>query len=352
VLIFVILDRPVSIGQKLMIQEALNQNSVGGIVALAKRLLFFSLFFEGFFAILLFIRFLPDLGFTHSLSYALFFSISAFNNAGISLWPDSLTRYEGDITVNILVSVLVMVGGIGFTVMNDIWEKRRWRAFHLHTKLMLAGTLVINIFAVALIYFIEFDNPKTIGSLSAGEAFWGAFFQGIMTRSGGFNTVDIGGLEPATLFLMMILMFIGSGSVSTGGGIKLTTFICLWAMVIAFIRKKKVPILMKRTIHNYDIFKALTITLLSIGMIFAALFILLLTEKPELSFIHIAFEVVSAFGTTGLSAGVTPHLSVPGQLVMIVMMVFGKLGPLTILFSVAERSTDNIRYPTGKLFIG
>ena len=152
---------------------------------------------------------------------------------------------------------------------------------------------------------------------------------------------------------MMILMFIGAGSVSTGGGIKLSTFLCLMAMIIAFIRKKNEPVFLKRSVHRYDIFKALTITLLSIGVIFAAILILLLSEKPTLSFLQIAFEVVSAFGTVGLSTGITPQLSAIGQLVIAFMMIFGKLGPLTLIFSIATRNgNDDIRYPSGKLFIG
>ena len=151
---------------------------------------------------------------------------------------------------------------------------------------------------------------------------------------------------------MIMFMFIGAGSVSTGGGIKLTTFLCLMAMISAFIKRKKAPVILRRTIHRYNIYKALTVTLLSVGVIFSALFLLLVIEQPGIPFLKMAFETVSAFGTTGFSTGVVSHLSPLGQIILSLMMIFGKLGPLTFLFSVAQRENEAIRYPHGKLFIG
>jgi trk system potassium uptake protein len=352
VVIFVVLDRPISISQRLMIQEALNQSSLSGITKLAKRLFFFSLFFEGFIAILLAIRFVPEFGWKHGLIHAAFLSVSAFNNSGFALWPDSLAHFVGDPTVNILVTALIIVGGIGFTVMIDIWDKKKWRAFSLHTKMMLLGTLVLNVIAVLVFLAIEFNNPQTLGPLHHSDKIWAAYFQGISARTSGFSTIDMSLLEPSTKFFIMILMFIGAGSVSTGGGIKVTTLVCLLSMVVAYIRKTREPVFMKRSIHRSDIFKALAITTLAVSVIFSAVFILLLIEKPTFSFLDIAFEVVSAFGTVGFSTGVVAHFSTAGQFVIICMMIFGKLGPLTLMFTIATRGNDDIRYPRGKLFIG
>ncbi|GGE50133.1 ktr system potassium uptake protein B [Pullulanibacillus camelliae] len=352
VLIFLLVERSISIKQRLMIQEALNQNSLGGIVKLAKRLLMFSLFFEGFMAILLGFRLIPEWGWGKGMSYAIFHAISAFNNAGYSLWPDSLTRYAGDPVINLLFSASIMIGGLGFTVLNDVWDKKKWRAYRLHTKVMLLGTVILNAIAMVLIFLLEYDNPLTLGHLPLHDKVWTAFFQATTTRTAGFNTVPIQDLRPETLFLMMILMFIGAGSVSTSGGIKLTTAVCLMMMVVAYVRKQKEPTLMRRSIHHDDIFKALTITILAIGMIFTAIFILLISERSSFTFLQIGFEVVSAFGTVGLSTGITPELSPVGQWVIILVMIFGKLGPLTMVFSIASRTRDDIRYPSGKLFIG
>ena len=352
ILIFLLIEKSISIKQSLLIQEALNQNSLGGIVKLIKRLFTFSLFFESLMALLFAFRFIPELGWSKGIGYAIFHSISAFNNAGYSLWPDSLTRYARDPVINILFSISIMLGGLGFTVLNDIWDKKRWRAYLLHTKVMLLGTMMINAIAMIVIFLLEYDNPLTLSHLPFHDRVWTAFFQATTTRTAGFHTVSIQDLHPETRFLMMILMFIGAGSVSTSGGIKLTTAVCLVMMVYAYIRKQNEPTLMHRSIHQEAIFKALTITTLSIGMIFTAIFIMLISEKSSITFFQIAFEVVSAFGTVGLSTGITPELSPVGQWVIILVMIFGKLGPLTMVFSTSSRTQDHIRYPSGKLFIG
>ncbi|MFC4619616.1 TrkH family potassium uptake protein [Camelliibacillus cellulosilyticus] len=352
-LIFLLIDRPISMKQRIMMQEALNQSSLGGILKLVRRLLIFSLLFEGVFTLVLAIRFIPQLGFWRGFIYAGFNAVSAFNNAGVTLWPDNLIRYVHDPIVNFAICALIILGGIGFTVLNDIWDKKKWREFGLHTKLMLIGTVVINIIAFLIIFAIEFNNGKTIGHMDIGHKGLAAFFQTITSRSAGFSTVDIGLLEPATQFFMMMLMFIGAGSVSTGGGIKLSTFICLMAMVIAYIRRQNEPVFMERTIPRADIFKALAITLIGGTIIFIGLFLLLLTENGSLSFSQLTFEAVSAFGTVGLSTGITAQLSAAGQIVLALMMIFGKLGPLTVMFALArDRGHDAIRYPRGKLFIG
>ena len=310
------------------------------------------MFFEAFIAIILAIQLIPEIGWGRGTAYAAFLSVSAFNNSGFALWSDSLSRFVGDPVINIAITVLVIVGGIGFTVMNDIWDKKRWLAFSLHTKLMLIGTILINIIAILVIFLIEYNNPYTLGSLHGTDKFWAAYFQGISARTSGFSTLDISQMEPASQFFMIILMFIGSGSVSTGGGIKITTFVCLLAIIIAYLRKTNEPIFMERSINRFDSYKALTITLLSLGVILLAIFVLLLIEKPSITFLQIAFEVVSAFGTVGFSTGVVGQMSMAGQFIIILMMIFGKLGPLTIMLSIATRGNDDIRYPRGKLFIG
>nr|WP_239540971.1 TrkH family potassium uptake protein [Pullulanibacillus pueri] len=351
-LMLLLMEKTITIKQRLMIQEALNQSSLGGIMKLARRLFFFSMFFEVFFACILGVHLIPRLGVMKGLGYAIFHSVSAFNNSGISLWSDSLMGFVGDPIMNVAISLLFMLGGIGFSVMNDVWDKKKWRELNLHTKVMLTGTLIVNCIAILLFLALEYDNVHTLGQLSIHDRLWAGYFQGVVPRTAGFNTIDITQLRPETQFLLMALMFIGAGSVSTGGGIKLSTFLCLVMMIISYIRKQKEPTIMRRSISVSDIFKALTISLISMGVILVAIFILLITEGHAFDFLQIAFEAVSSFSTTGLSNGITPHLSVVGQCVIMCLMIFGKLGPLTIVFSVASRSNDLIRYPNGKLFIG
>lgn len=352
VLIFLLMDKTISTRNRLVLQEALNQSTFGGIVLLVKRLFFFSMFFEFLFAFILFFRWLPEFGLTKSLYYSIFHAVSAFNNAGFSLFPDSMTRYVSDPIINSCLSLLIILGGLGFTVMNEIWDKKRWRSLSLHSKIMIIGTLAFNVVAFVLIFAFEAHNPKTLEALSPGGKVWASLFQGVVTRTAGFNSVNIGDLKPETLFLMMIYMFIGAGSVSTGGGIKLTTFFALLFMVGAYIRKQREPVLLERTIVFPDIFKALAVTVIAFGTVLFAIFLILIFESDRFPFINIAFEVVSAFGTVGMSTGITPHLNPASQLVICAMMIFGKLGPLSIALSLTSATTNAIRYPKGKLFIG
>ncbi|MFC7391816.1 TrkH family potassium uptake protein [Scopulibacillus cellulosilyticus] len=349
--IYLLIGKKLSIEQMMLIQEALNQNSFKGILKLARRLFFFSIFFEGFFGILLCIRFIPKLGWIKGICHGFFYAVSAFNNAGMTLTSDNLIGYAGDPVINVLISALFIIGGIGFVVINDIWDKKKWREFILHTKLMIISTVVINIIAIIIILSLEYGNPKTLGPLTHGEKFLAGYFQAVAPRSSGFNTVDTGDLRPATLFFIMILMFIGAGSISTGGGIKLSTFASLLVMITGYIRKKNEAVLMERTIHENQIFKAMTLSLLSIAIIFIAVFALLISET-KLSFLQIAFETVSAFGTVGLSTGITSQLSSFGECVIALIMIFGKLGPLTLVLSLTGREKQKVRYPDGKIFIG
>ncbi|WEG11967.1 TrkH family potassium uptake protein [Pullulanibacillus sp. KACC 23026] len=352
VLIFLLMDKKVSVRNRLLLQEALNQSTFGGIIRLVKRLLIFSLSFEVFIGLLLYIRWWPEFGPLKGFYYAMFHSISAFNNAGFSLFPDNMIRYVGDPTINLCILILVVFGGLGFTVMIDIWEKKAWRTLSVHSKIMIIGTVVMNLVGFIFIFAFEAHNPKTLGSLSTGETIWASLFQGVITRTAGFNTLNIGDLKPETLFLMMIYMFIGAGSISTGGGIKLTTFAALLFMTRAYVKRRRESVIFNRTIPSHDIFKALAITLIAFGVVLFAIFLVLIFESDRFSFLQISYEVISAFGTVGLTTGITPHLNPASQIVICLMMIFGKLGPLTIALSLTTATSEDIHYPKGKLFIG
>ena len=352
VLIFLLMDKTISTRNRLMLQEALNQSTIGGIVRLVKRLFIFSIVFEFIFAVILFFRWWHVFGPVKSLYYSIFHSISAFNNAGFSLFPDSITRYVDDPVINVCLCLLIILGGLGFTVMNEIWEKKKWRPLSLHAKIMIIGTIVFNLIAFVFIFAFEAHNTKTLGHLSLGGKIWASVFQGVVTRTAGFNSINIGDLKPETLFFMMIYMFIGAGSVSTGGGIKLTTFFALLFMTGAYIRKQREPVILERTISLRDIFKALAITVIAFAAVLFAIFLVLIFESDRFPYLNIAFEVVSAFGTVGMSTGITPHLNPASQFVICAMMIFGKLGPLSIALSLTSATRDDIRYPKGKLFIG
>ncbi|MGV3487486.1 MAG: TrkH family potassium uptake protein [Tuberibacillus sp.] len=350
VLVVMTLGKKIGLKQRLLIKEALNQTSVGGVIKLVKRLLLLSFLIEGIAVIFLTFRWAPQYGFLKGFYYSVFHVVAAFNNAGFSIWPDNLTRYIGDPVVNLVIGLLIIIGGIGFTVLSDLWTSKDFRSLSLHSKLMLTGTLALVVFGILMVFLLEYGNPKTLGSLSGTDKFWAAFFQGISPRTAGFNTLNYGDMNQTTLLLTIFLMYIGAGSASAGGGIKVTTFIVIFLSVVAFITGKSDPIVFGRRIKRESLSKALAIFVISQTLIFIAVFILTITEHAP--FLEILFEVVSAFGTVGLSMGLTMHLSIIGKLVIVVIMYLGLIGPLTIFFSLSQRQPNKIQYPSEDILTG
>lgn len=300
---------------------------------------------------LLALQWVPEMGWSKGLFYSFFHTLSAFNNAGFALAADSLMIYAGNPLVNIVISLLFISGGIGFVVIADIIEKKRFRQFALHTKLMLVGTLVINLVAMTIILLLEHGNPATLAALPDWSAkLWASWFQAVTPRSAGFNTLDTGALFPSTAFFIMGLMFIGGGSGSTAGGIKLSTFIVALLATWAFLRGRERPIVFGRSIQLDIIRKSLAIIVISLLCVSTGIFLLAITEKG--SFLDLAFEAVSAAGTVGLSRGTTTYLSPAGQSVIIVLMLIGRVGPLTIAFTLANARGESIQYPAGQVNIG
>lgn len=350
VLIVMMLGKKIGLQQRILIQEAFNQTSLGGLVRLIKILLIFTLILESAAFIILSIRWVPIYGWQEGMYQSLFHTISAFNNAGFSLWSDSLSAYVGDPIVNIVITGLFITGGIGFTVLADIWYKKKFRKLSLHSKLMIIGTLFTNIVAMLLLFVLEYANPATLGNLPITDKLWGAYFQAVTPRTAGFNTLDIGEMTTASILLLLLLMFIGAGSASTGSGIKLTTFLVIVLSTITFLRGRSETVVFERTIPQYTKIRALAITVISIMFIFLTLFVLTVTENAP--FLMLVFEVISAFGTVGLSMGITDELSTIGKQVIIVMMFIGRIGPLTLAFTLARPKKSRVRYPDEEVFTG
>jgi trk system potassium uptake protein len=351
VLIFMMLGKKIGFKERLLLQQALNQTSVGGVIKLVKYLFIFSFLVEGFAVLLLASEWVPEFGWRRGLYVSIFHSISAFNNAGFSLWSDSLMGYVGSPIVNITISFLFIVGGIGFTVLVDLWKSKTIRKLSLHTKIMVVGTFVINIFAFMMIFILEYNNPNTLAQLPFLDKLFASYFQAVTPRTAGFNSLDYGSMERSTLLLTILLMFIGAGSASTGGGIKLTTFVVISLSVFAFLKEKREIRIFRRTIDQNYIFKALAVSMISVLLVFTALFFLDMTEKNA-SFLAILFEVVSAFGTVGLSMGITGSLTAIGKWIIIIVMFVGKLGPLTLAFSLSRPDKEKIRYPKEDILTG
>ena len=347
---FILLGRKIGLKQRILMQQSMNQTEIGGIIYLAKRLLIYSIVIELIGTLFLTLRWGPEVGWLKGFYIALFHSVSAFNNAGFSTWTGGLNRFANDPTVNIVITFLFMIGGIGFTVLIDAWSKKRFKRLSLQSKIMIVGTVIINLLSIIAVFILEYSNPHTLGPLPFHDKIWVSYFQGTMPRTAGFSTIDISSLHHPTVLLMCLLMFIGAGSGSTGGGIKLTTFVTMLLCVVYFLRGKADVVIFKRTIPQSTIIRALAITFLSCGVIFIAMLILDVTEKAP--FLEIMFETVSAFSTTGASLGLTPHLSLLGRIIIILVMLIGKLGPLTFAFSFSQQQTTLIRHPKENILTG
>lgn len=351
VFIIYVVSNQFTLGQRAAMSEALNQSGQSNIRSLVRWMFGFTIGMELLGTALLSLRWVPEMGWSEGLYFSFFHAVSAFNNAGIGLRADNLVPYVGDALVNVVISVLFIAGGIGFVVIADMMGKKRFREYALHTKLMLVGTLIINVVATLLVLGLEYGNPLTLGGLASGsDQLWAAWFQAVSPRSAGFNTVDMSAILPATGMLIMVLMFIGGGSGSTGGGIKLSTFIVLLYATRAFLLSVERPVIFGRSLDTAMMLKALAIATISMLCIVTGTFVLTITEKAP--FFDLAFEVMSAFSTTGLTRGITPTLTNTGQIVIMILMLIGRVGPLTLAFTLANKRLAAIEYPSGQVNLG
>lgn len=333
------------------LKDSFNQSGRLDMRKLLGVLFGFIVFTELLGTLLLATQWVPEMGWSRGLYYSFFHSVSAFNNAGFGLASHSLATYIGNPVINMVISALFISGGIGFAVIADLRNKRHFREFALHTKLMLVATVAINLIAMLVLLLLEYGNPDTLGGLHGlGTKLWASWFQAVAPRSSGFTTIDTTHLMPATAFFVMTLMFIGAGSGSTGGGIKLTTFVVLLVATRTFLRQQRNPVLFGRSIESSMILRALAVTVMALFCVITGTFLLSLTENKP--FLDLAFEAVSAASTTGLSRGVTPDLSIAGQCVVIVLMLVGRVGPLTLAFTLANPQRADIEYPSGRVNIG
>lgn len=349
VLVLGALGIPVGMPQRLILREDLNQTSLSNITVLTGIVLKVALICELVGAALLACVFVPEFGW-NGLWQAVFHSVSAFNNAGFALHPDSLTRWVGNPVVNLVIPALFILGGIGFIVVGDIYEKRRWRTLTLHSKLMLAGTCGLILWGTLAFGALEWTNPGTLGPLSTGDRLWASWFQGVTPRTAGFNTVEIGAMHDSSSMLMMTLMLVGAGSTSTAGGIKVTTLAVLFLATIAFFRRRDELNAFGRSLGLDEVMKVLALTTLSLVLVMTGIFLVSISHDGD--FLDLAFEVVSAFGTVGLSRGATADLDGFGQGVLMVIMFIGRIGPLTLGFFLATHSVPKVRYPAGQVHLG
>lgn len=347
------LKRRISLKDRLILQEAMNQSSMEGIVRLIRRVLLYSLIIEACGALILSIRWAFDMPIGQAIYYGVFHAVTMFNNAGFDLFGDfrSLTGYVYDPVVNVVVMFLIVSGGIGFIVLSDLIDFRKQRRLSLHSKVVLTMTTTLLLVGFIVILIFEFTNPRTLGSLNWGGKFFGALFQSVTPRTAGANTIDITGLRQATQFFIVILMFIGASPGSTGGGIKTTTFTIMVGAVIAMMRGREDIVMFRYRLAQERVLKALTIALLALLLVLTVSMILSTTEEGD--FLEILFETTSAFGTVGLSMGLTPDLTVFGKVLISITMFAGRLGPLTLAYALGPKKGKELyRHPEGKMIIG
>jgi len=349
VLVLGALGIQVGMAHRLILREDLNQTSLSNLTYLSRIILIIALICEAIGALFLAFVFVPEFGW-NGVWQAVFHAVSAFNNAGFSLQSDSLTRWVGNPVVNIVIPLLFILGGLGFIVVGDIVQKRAWRRLTLHSKLMLVGTAALIVWGTVMFALLEWNNPATLGPLGIGEKLWASWFQGVTPRTAGFNTVDTGGMHDSTTMLTMTLMLVGGGSTSTAGGIKVTTLCVLLLATVAFLRRRTSLHAFGRSLGIEEVMKVLALVTISMLLVFTGLFITSISHDGE--FVDLAFEVTSAFGTVGLSRGITPELDAVGRSFIILMMFFGRVGPLAVGFFLATRAVPRVKYPAGQIYLG
>lgn len=348
-----VFKRRISLRERLLLQESMNQNTMEGIVRLIRKVLIYSLVIEGVGAALFAFRWSFDMSVGRALYFGVFHAVSLFNNAGFDLFGNysSLTAYAGDPVVNTIAILLIVAGGLGFVVLADLVDFRMKRKLTLHSKVVLSMTgLLIGTGALVILAF-EYNNPATLGGLDGMSKGWAALFQAVTPRTAGANTIDIPGMRQATQFFIVILMFIGASPGSTGGGVKTTTFAVMIGAVIAMLRGKEDIVLFRHRIREAQVMKALTVTLLALLLIVSVTTLLSTTENAP--FLVLLFESTSAFATVGLSMGLTPELSTAGKLLIAFAMFAGRVGLLTLAFAIGpKRHKQLYRHPEGKMIIG
>lgn len=348
--LMVLFRKKMFISEKLMIQETLHLYSTRDAIIVMKKIFGVAFLIEAVGAAVLFIRWLPEMGIKKSILYSVFHAVSAFCNAGLNLFSNfsSLTAYRTDLIVNIVVITLAIFGGLGFLVMADLLQQRR---FSLHSKIVLWTTLFLLLFGTFAIFGIEYLNSNTLGNLGIGNKFLASFLHSVSSRAAGFHTLPIEKMLEPTLLILMVLMFIGASPGGCGGGIKTTTFTIIFATIWATLYNKKNTIIAERKIPAELVRRSFTIFFLSIAVISTSIFLLNATET--FSIFSIAFEAVSAFGTVGLTTGITPYLTYYGKITIIITAFLGKVGALSVLMGLSgEDPKPLLEYPKEGVSIG
>lgn len=358
--LLLLLGRRFALKDKIAIQQALDRRALQGSNQILQSIVATTLLFELTGAFLLLWVFVPDVGWAKGLWFAVFHSVSAFNNAGFALFSDNLVGYQGSLLVNLVITGLIIFGGIGYEVIFELYLLARERIFRqklrtvrsLNFRVAVSTTLFLLIGGTVAIWLIEMRNTKTLGNLSLPQQLLAAWFQSVTSRTAGFNTIDNGQMSNAGLFVTIALMLVGGSPGGTAGGIKTTTARVLTSCTQAILQGKESVSIYKRQVPLSLLLKAVGVTVGSLATVIVATICISLAD-PQLDFIRILFEVASAFGTVGLSTGITAGLTPVSKLVLVATMYIGRVGVLLLIGALlGDPKPSAVRYPEESLLVG
>ena len=352
IIVFLLVGKKMSFETRELLKEERNSNSNGGITNFIKNLLLTVSLIEILGASILAYGFSKYYPLKKSIFYGLFHSVSAFCNAGFSLFTNSLEDFRYDNLISLTVSFLIILGGIGFVTVNSLFiiKKKKLKNLSLTSKFALLITFFLLTFGTMLFLVFEYNNSSTLKGMNFVDKILNSFFQSVTLRTAGFNTVPLENIKPATVFISYIFMFIGASPGSTGGGIKTTTFGILIFYAFGVLKRKEYVEVFKRRIDWELINKALAIVVISI--LYIAVIITILLSIENFSTDRVIYEVISAFSTTGLSMGITASLGIISKFLIIITMFIGRLGPMTVALAFTNNKKSLIKYPKEDILIG
>ena len=357
-MIMVMLGRKLSLRGRMLIRESMNFDSLSDLGSITRLYLFLSIGIELIGMAILSLRFIPVYGWRHGLWMALFHAVSAFCNAGFDLFGRyaSLTSFSADPLVLLTVALLIILGGLGFSVILETLRNRQgFRGLSLHTRIVLVSTLILLLAGTLFYWLTERANPETLAGVPEGEKILNAFFQSVTMRTAGFNSFDLSRLKDGSKLFSSLLMLIGASPASTGGGIKTTTMAALALLMLSVVRGESQVNISRRRLPDDILRRALAVVVLFVTILLTGTLVISLLEDGRFPLEDVLFEASSAMGTVGVSAIGTPNLRPVSRAVLLPMMFLGRVGPLTLAVAVAKRQgkTRSVsRYPEEKIMIG
>ncbi len=352
VLISLILGKKITLRERLVMQEAMNTFSIQGLVRMVKYVLIFTVSVQFFGALLLSTQFVPEYGIIKGFFYSIFHSISAFCNAGFDLFGTSLVGYSNNTVVILVISALIIIGGLGFTVLLELYDFKGIKKLSLHAKIVIITTLILIFGGTLLMLLFEHKNPQTIADMNIKDKLLNSFFASVTPRTAGFNSISTSGMTLASKILTVFVMLIGGSPGSTAGGLKTVTCAILVLTVISVIRGREDTEVFGRRLTKEIVYKSFIIVFIGLSLVIGVTMILSYTEVGA-SFIDLLYETSSALGTVGLTLGLTPNLSSLGKIFIMIMMYLGRVGPLTVMLALTrKRKKSGYKYPEGKILIG